>query len=368
MATFIKYKTAKGATRYRFKVYLGIDPVTGKRIETSRQGFKTKKEAKAELTRVELEFQSGKYRNKNQNKTVNDVYHQWLEAYRNTVKSTTAHGREYVYHRDFEETFGKLHINKITAHFLQKFINNYAETKASYRKDLVVLKLIFDYAYKQEIISDNLFSKIVYPKSKNNEKDEKLKFYSKEELLTFLEAMKKHNHQMYVICRVLAFGGLRVGEALALNWGDINCNQININKTLVIDRKTREVIVNKPKTQNSYRTVDIDEETADELQELKAKSNTSIVFPNNKKQYTTPVTFDGKFSYFFKTHPNIKRITPHGLRHTHASLLFESGASPKDVQLRLGHSKIDTTLDIYTHITQDRKTRTADTFFKYMKD
>ena len=200
---------------------------------------------------MEVAFQSGKYENKKQNKTVNDVYLQWLEAYKNTVKSTTAHGREYVYHRDFEEPFGKLSINKITAHFLQKFINNYAETKVSYRKDLVVLKMIFDYAYKQEIISDNLFSKIIYPKTKSNEKDEKLKFYSKEELLTFLNAMKKYNHQMCVICRVLAFGGLRIGEALALDWCDINYNQININKTLVIDRKTREVVVNKPKTQNS---------------------------------------------------------------------------------------------------------------------
>lgn len=48
---------------------------------------------------------------------------------------------------------------------------------------------------------------------------------------------------------------------------------------------------------------------------------------------------------------NSKRITPHGFRHTHCSLLFESGASVKEVQVRLGHTDIKTTMDIYTHVT-----------------
>ena len=99
MATFIKYKTAKGATRYRFKVYLGTDPVTGKRIETSRQGFKTKKEAQTALTRLQLEFKTNKYKTDRKSYTVNDVFKQWYQSYKNTVKDTTAHTIEYRYNK-----------------------------------------------------------------------------------------------------------------------------------------------------------------------------------------------------------------------------------------------------------------------------
>ncbi len=59
-------------------------------------------------------------------------------------------------------------------------------------------------------------------------------------------------------------------------------------------------------------------------------------------------------------------ITVHGFRHTHCSLLFESGASIKEVQVRLGHTDVRTTMDIYTHISEQKKEETADRFADYM--
>jgi len=59
-------------------------------------------------------------------------------------------------------------------------------------------------------------------------------------------------------------------------------------------------------------------------------------------------------------------ITAHGLRHTHASLLFESGATIKKVQKRLGHKDIQTTMNVYTHVTKDAEKDTANSFEKYM--
>ena len=63
---------------------------------------------------------------------------------------------------------------------------------------------------------------------------------------------------------------------------------------------------------------------------------------------------------------NLKRITPHGFRHTHCSLLFESGASLKEVQVRLGHTDIKTTMDIYTHVTKRQTEETANRFADFM--
>ncbi|MBT9627797.1 tyrosine-type recombinase/integrase [Ligilactobacillus ruminis] len=59
-------------------------------------------------------------------------------------------------------------------------------------------------------------------------------------------------------------------------------------------------------------------------------------------------------------------MTLHGFRHTHASLLFEAGATIKEVQTRLGHSSSKTTLDIYTHVTQSKKQEVAQKFANYI--
>ncbi|EME7138811.1 tyrosine-type recombinase/integrase, partial [Enterococcus faecium] len=63
---------------------------------------------------------------------------------------------------------------------------------------------------------------------------------------------------------------------------------------------------------------------------------------------------------------NFNDITIHGFRHTHCSLLFEAGLSIKEVQERLGHSDIHTTMNIYTHVTKKQKERAADKFAAYL--
>lgn len=73
-------------------------------------------------------------------------------------------------------------------------------------------------------------------------------------------------------------------------------------------------------------------------------------------------TPNDKLVAFFKRHSDLHKIHVHGFRHTHASLLFESGATLKQVQVRLGHSDIKTTMDIYTHITESSREKLADKF------
>ena len=90
-----------------------------------------------------------------------------------------------------------------------------------------------------------------------------------------------------------------------------------------------------------------------------------LIFNNLKHRYDHPtaemIYQDLKVDYphlslgtVYRNFPDMKKITAHGFRHTHASLLFESGANIKEVQERLGHSTSKMTLDIYTHVTQNR--------------
>ncbi|MCK0473360.1 tyrosine-type recombinase/integrase [Halalkalibacter sp. APA_J-10(15)] len=73
-----------------------------------------------------------------------------------------------------------------------------------------------------------------------------------------------------------------------------------------------------------------------------------------------------KLDRIYQKNPKLPQINVHAFRHTHASLLFAAGASIKDVQVRLGHKDIQTTMDIYTHVTEEAKEKTAEMFQKYM--
>lgn len=86
----------------------------------------------------------------------------------------------------------------------------------------------------------------------------------------------------------------------------------------------------------------------------------------SKMKYLRLATLNDRLAAFFKKHPNFNPITIHGFRHTHVSLLFEAGAIIKNVQIRLGHSDIQITLNVYTHVTNSTKEKVAHLFENFM--
>lgn len=90
-----------------------------------------------------------------------------------------------------------------------------------------------------------------------------------------------------------------------------------------------------------------------------------LVFSNRYNSYFDKKTINRKLKACSKA-CNLPTITPHGLRHTHATLLFESGASIKQVQTRLGHRDASITMDIYTHITKDKRDEVSNLFVAAM--
>lgn len=90
MAKITEYQTSKGKF-YRFRVYAGIDEMTGKKKYIKRAGFKTKAEAKKELVKLEYDVSSGNYFKPSEIKTVRDVYKLWFEQHSLTVKGSTCY-------------------------------------------------------------------------------------------------------------------------------------------------------------------------------------------------------------------------------------------------------------------------------------
>lgn len=243
-------------------------------------------------------------------------------------------------------------------------------------------KRLMKYAISLELVDKNPFEYVIKPKSKD--KDDKIKFYTKDELQTILNYLESRTHSedelqrhqeffYYCLVRLLAFSGLRINEALALEWSDIDFNScaLSVNKTL--SRAEKGFKSSTPKTKASVRTIPLDTKT---MQVLKAwrTIHKEMLFMNGKRSELVFSNYLGVvISYTnhwrqVETRLNKTDVTPlsfHAFRHTHASLLFASGVSMKEAQARLGHSSIQMTMDIYTHVTADQQTETVEKLSKF---
>ena len=384
MANITKYTKKDGSTAYKFQTYLGINPLTGKPKKTTRQGFKTKKEADLALSRLMLDIdKNGLSRTDNDNITFKEVYELWLDQYKHTVKENTLRMTKYYFNDYILPALGKYRLNSITVAKLQTVVNKWFKEVSFYKLLNVYVSSVYQFAGNSGMSEVDPAKKIVIPKKKKEvvaQTEEKANFYNKEELLTFMQcALKKNNTMKYTFIRLLAFTGARKSELLALNWSDIDFTrkQLHINKTLAVGLKS--VIVHVPKTSASLRSISLDDETLailkkwrkDQLENyLKYGINTNkpgqLLFSTKANTCIRPTT-PNKWLDQVKRVSGLKRIKVHGFRHTHASLLFEAGASLQEVKARLGHSNIKTTMDIYTHVTEKAKEQTADKFLKYMQ-
>lgn len=172
---------------------------------------------------------------------------------------------------------------------------------------------------------------------------------------------------------------MRKGEALALTWNDLNftSNELRINKA-ISRGKDNQLYMKTTKT-GVARSIKMDDKTMAVLKEWKKQQkqdylilgyNTmqpkQLVFSNEVNEYLQP-TKTRKWILHVQKKYKLGTITTHGLRHTHCSLLFEAGASLKEVQDRLGHSDVQTTMNIYAHVTKKAKEEAIQKFASYLE-
>lgn len=380
MATFKQYTKKDGTKAWQFQAYLGVDEVTGKEVRTTRRGFKSKKEAHITLNKLLIDFEQNGL-NKQKNLTFQQVYDLWVVNYEHTVKESTFVKTTEQYRNHILPTFGELKIEKISIAYAQKFANAKSKDFVHFREFISNASRIYDYAITLGYASDNPFKKITIPKRKESIDDEAtVNFFTKQELEEFLSVVnKKDNQKMIAFFRTLAFSGMRVGELIALTWEDVNFKDktIRISKTLARGKNNR-LYVEQPKTKNSKRTIPMDQKTLDILKHWRSVQRKEFLISGYNTLKPNQLLFSNERNTFMQLSKprkwmesiikqnNLKRITIHGLRHTHASLLLEAESTIKDVQERLGHASIQITMDLYIHITEERKEKTALQFANYL--
>ncbi len=261
--------------------------------------------------------------------------------------------------------------NKIPS---QKLINNIYNTGDS----------IMDYAYDLELVSKNPFFNKTTPRGAMKNKRRALDRFEQ-------DLIHSTEHRFKIVGKIMIYTGIRVGEAIALEWDDIDF----IKKSVVINKSTQQISANqfviKEGTKNSKsRLVSIPDVLIEYLMQERAKTKDSkyITTKMNGKIHTLASFYKGWSSYFKTLNYNayiknfggdesyfnpkgvptvIQHITPHMLRHTYATLLYDAGVDILTAQKLLGHSDPNLTLAIYTHLDEEKKLIGIEKFNEFLK-
>jgi integrase len=370
----------RGSTwQYRIKYK---DPFTQASKELSKGGFKTKKEAQIHAKNAEDKLNSGF--DSDGSELLRDYLIDWLNEYKkgNVRKNT------YILHERNVKTkiipyFKNVKLNAVTPIMYQKFINSLSDQDYS-RRTIEIIHTTMTNAMKTAVkplkkIEDNPCEGVTIPK-KNQKKEKQLQYIKSEDVSTFLKLARQDNYLYYIFFRTLLETGMRKGEAAALQRSDIDLKNgyIEITKSLDFQIKEGEELFGETKTYESERRIKIGDSLTKELTtHLKWINENKVVF-NEIYRHDLDLMFcreDGNFLPKSTLFNAFRRITSkmgidplpiHGLRHTHAVMLLESGADMKFIQQRLGHKSIQITSDVYSHISKRLEDNSVETYEKYM--
>ncbi len=367
-----EYKKKNGATVYRASVYLGVDKLTGKKARTTVTAS-TKKGVKIKAREAVNAFAANGYsvKEKPTITTYRELVALWWESYKNTIKPNSQQSMEGIVRLHILPVFGDYKLDKLTTPIIQQQVNKWADKAnkgekgayANYSFLNNINRRILQYGVTMQVIQHNPARDVIIPHKQQN-KEHKVKFFSNQELKQFLDYLEDldqssyENFFDYVLYKTLLASGCRIGEALALEWSDIDLKKgtISISKTLNRYQET-----NTPKSKAGLREIDIDKATVSLLKQYKKRQQVQswqlgrsegIVFTPFTTKYAYACLLRKRLQSHFKA-AGVPDISFHGFRHTHATIMLYAGIEAKDLQYRLGHSNISMTLNTYVHATKE---------------
>ena len=384
-----EYQKSDGHYEYRYTVFGKTYSVYAKNLETLRE---KESEIQSLETAKQVKFDS-------RTTTLNDVFYLWKELKRG-LRPNTFQNYCYMYERYVQDGLGRLYIASIKKSDIKRFFNFLADERRLREGTIeavqTVLHQVFQIAVDDEWIEKNPSDHAVKELKRSHQLDSKKRMaLTKAEQDLMLSFLSKNtpNARWHPITAVLLGTGMRVGEATGLRWCDIDFeeNMIDVNHTLVYYSNGNhkcKFAINDTKTPASKRLIPMTKPVRDaflqekEMQELLGvvcnatiDGYTDFVFLNRfgglhtqgtlNKVYKRIIRDCNDAEFLKSENPPVllPNFSSHTLRHTFTTRLCESGMNIKLIQDILGHSDISTTMDIYTHVTQEARNQAR----KYME-
>lgn len=366
-----KSNTKRADGRIAVQVFVGT--VDGKRKYKTVYG-KTQKEAEAKAAELKVLLKKGIDITATGD-TLSTWIKYWLSSKKNKFSPSYYNACE-AHLQYFADTLGNVAISKIKPLDIQNLMNNLEKSnptterpssKRTLKDYLQKLSSVFEFAIDNRVIDYNPCRKIEI--SRSAPKDERRALTAEE-----MQRIEEFHHDAQLPAMLMLYSGLRRGEASALLWSDIDLKNktITVNKSIDFSNNSLKL----PKTKAGIRTVHIPQKLVDYLKGVKhhgiyviesasGKPMTATAWRSLWNSYMTDMNikygygginpFTGKKIY--KHAPTklpmvIDEFTPHCLRHTFCTLLYEAGIDVLVAQNQMGHTDVKTTLGIYTHLNK----------------
>ena len=374
MIAVARYK--KGVDgNYRASIVIGRTSSGGQRRKTVKA--KTVRELERKLAELKerynrgMDFDAAKA-------TVGQWADRWIELYKKpTVGASTIENTRSILNKHILPRIGHLAVGDVRQFQLQEIMNlQSGKSKSNTVKIHGVLKQMFDKAKQGGLSPDNPAEFLEIPKTVTNPR----RSLTLAERDAVIAVCQKHRAGTWVLMMLMC--GLRRGETIPLSWNDVNFE----TGMLTVD-KSAEFISNvahakATKTNSGVRTIPIPPPLMVRLIAEKAENKSSLIFtPAKSDGMLTETNCKRLWSSFYREldiamgaqlyrNQIIKTslrdgITPHALRHTFATDLFEMGVDLKTAQYLLGHADIKTTANIYTHMRDEMLSETQKKFEEF---
>lgn len=321
----------------------------GEKKKRRKRGFETKREA--------LEFERQKKLNsvKSMDMKLSEFVEVYFEDKQNELKDRTIKNKRYMMEQHIIPYFGDCMMSEVTAHHIIQWQNE-MQTKGFSESYLRMIQnqltSLFTHASRIYDLHANPCKKV---KRMGNSDARSLDFWTLEEYQRFIGTIDS-SERYYLIFEILFWTGCRIGELLALNKGDVDCinNQINITKTYY--RTGGQDIITEPKTKQSVRVIEISEFLTKEIKEF---IDGHYGMPDDERLF--PIVQEA-VQHKMKRHiekAGVKQIRVHDLRHSHVAYLIDKGIEPIFIKERLGHKDIKITLNTYGHLYPSQRRKIA---------